>query len=212
MAAVKRTTGDYSGSQHQTDSGTEHPEQSEDSAAAEEMNQQDLDTFDKAVSQSVTPEFSFDSSSDGDGPIELALQQFVQALKHEFARQRQRERDAVRAAFTEQVRKIEIEARKVLRERVIEARNREQKNVAEREKRINGLFRKLNLLARDIAHQKQVLKKSREEFDRKLLESDFIQTELRNIGHQMGEQVDSLGDSLLEEGFIEETMPERKAG
>ncbi len=147
-----------------------------------------------------------------DSAIENALHQFVTALKQEFARERDRERAKIRQVFTEHVRKIEVQARQVVRERVAETRARDQKKIVEREKRINEQFRKLNLLARDIAHQKQELKKSREEFDRKLMESDYIQTELRNIGQQMGKQVDSLGDALLEEEFMEQALPERKYG
>ena len=208
MAAVKRTPADSHTDRQQA--GTE-----DKNSEIQEDTEEQLLTPDAEMSADPLDLSGTGTPGEGAGEnsaIEAALAQFVTVLKQEFARERERERAALRAAFTEQVRKIEIEARKVVRERVIEARNREQKKIAEREKRINDLFRKLNLLARDIAHQKQVLKKSREEFDRKLLESDFIQTELRNIGHQMGEQVDSLGDSLLEEGFIEETMPERKVG
>lgn len=183
---------------------------SEELHADSELNDSEIpDTKIPASDRELPPEIL---EAGDDSAIETALHQFVLALKQEFARERDRERAKIRQAFTEHVRKIEIQARQVVRERVAETRSRDQKKIVEREKRINDLFRKLNLLARDIAHQKQELKKSRDEFDQKLMESDFIQTELRNIGQQMGKQVDSLGDSLLEEQFMEDTITQRKYG
>jgi len=143
-------------------------------------------------------------SSGDDSLVDKKIQEFILALKQEFAQARDRERKKIRQVYTEHVRRIESQARKTVRQHVREANKSNQKKLAEREQRINALSKKVNLLARDIAHQKKELEQSRDRFNKKLLESDSIQTDLRDLGDRIGQQVGSLGNDLLNEHFMED--------
>jgi len=137
--------------------------------------------------------------------LESAIQTLVAALQREFARERKEEQKNQQEAFRQQIKRLELEANRQLKKKIAHARGKDRARAEEREQRLLAMVKNLNRLAKEIANQKLQLKKSKQEFEQKLVESDFIQTELQNIGKQMSEQVDSLGDSLLDDSFIEET-------
>jgi len=139
------------------------------------------------------------------GNLESAIQTLVAALQGEFARERKEEQKNLQEAFRQQIKRLEFEANRQLKKKVAHARKKDRAKVDERERRLLAMVKNLNRLAQEIAEQKVQLKKSKEQFEQKLVESDFIQNELQNLGKQMGEQVDSLGDSLLEDGFVEDS-------
>lgn len=147
--------------------------------------------------------------SDGDY-LESAIQTLVAALRHEFARQRSKEHARLKEAYRQQIKRLEIEANQRVKKQLKSARHKDRARIQQREQQLHDLLAKLGLLAREIGQQKKLLKKSREEFEQKLMESDFVQNELRHLGQQLGEQVDSLGDSLLDEEFMENIEQDRK--
>ncbi|MGI9317833.1 MAG: hypothetical protein ACR2QW_10900 [bacterium] len=151
------------------------------------------------------------SNPDSDGDyLESAIQTLVAALRHEFARQRSKEHSRLKEAYRQQIKRLEIEANQRVKKQLKSSRHKDRSKIQEREQQLHDLLAKLGLLAREIGHQKKLLKKSREEFEQKLMESDFVQNELRHLGQQLGEQVDSLGDSLLDEEFMENIEQDRK--
>jgi hypothetical protein len=151
------------------------------------------------------------SNPDSDGDyLESAIQTLVAALRHEFARQRSKEHARLKDAYRQQIKRLEIEANQRVKKQLKSSRHKDRAKIQEREQQLHDLLAKLGLLAREIGHQKKLLKKSREEFEQKLMESDFVQNELRHLGQQLGEQVDSLGDSLLDEEFMDNIEQDRK--
>jgi len=164
----------------------------------------DSEMLDSEISMQNSFTLPEDVSSGDDSLVDKKIQEFILALKQEFAQARDRERQKIRQVYTEHVRRIESQARKTVRQHVREANKSNQKKLAEREQRINALSKKVNLLARDIAHQKKELEQSRDRFNKKLLESDSIQTDLRDLGDRIGQQVGSLGNDLLNEHFMED--------
>ena len=151
------------------------------------------------------------SNPDSDGDyLESAIQTLVAALRHEFARQRSKEHARLKEAYRQQIKRLEIEANQRVKKQLKSARHKDRARIQQREQQLHDLLAKLGLLAREIGQQKKLLKKSREEFEQKLMESDFVQNELRHLGQQLGEQVDSLGDSLLDEEFMENIEQDRK--
>ncbi len=164
----------------------------------------DSEMLDSEISIQDSYSLPQDIGASDDSEVEKRIQEFVLALKQEFAQERERERKKIREVYTEHVRRIESQARKTVRQHVREAKKSNQKKLAEREQRINALSKKVHLLARDIARQKEELELSRDRFNKKLLESDSIQTDLRDIGDRIGKQVDSLGNDLLNEHLVED--------
>ena len=166
------------------------------------------ETIEEPTSEPASDLFS-NPDSDGDY-LESAIQTLVAALRHEFARQRSKEHARLKEAYRQQIKRLEIEANQRVKKQLKSARHKDRARIQQREQQLHDLLAKLGLLAREIGQQKRLLKKSREEFEQKLMESDFVQNELRHLGQQLGEQVDSLGDSLLDEEFMENIEQDRK--
>ena len=173
--------------------------------SADNSSQESLDEH------SLNSELQFDSDlsipaiqEELNNSVESALETLLAALRREFSLVRKRELKSMQDTFRQQMKRLEFEANRQLKQKLSDARTRDRAKIEEREQRLHEMVKKLNILAREIAQQKLQLKKSRREFEQKLMESDFIQSELRNIGKQMGDQVDSLGDSLLDEDFSED--------
>ncbi len=153
----------------------------------------------------------FDAPPSGSA-LDSAIHTLIAAIRQEFARERRREREKLKVVFQQRVRQLEIEANQRVREKLSRARVRDKEKLLERERRLDDMFAKLNDLAQEVASQKRQLKKSRTEFEQKLMESDFIQSELRHLGKQIGDQIDTFGDSLPDDSFVEDIDKERKAG
>jgi hypothetical protein len=143
--------------------------------------------------------------------IDSAIHTLIAAVRQECARERKRERDNLMNLFQQRVHQMEIEANRRLRDKLTRARERDREKLEERSMRLDTLFAQLNRLAREVAEQKQVLRSSRDELEAKLIESDLIQSELRNIGLHLGEQIEHFGDSLPDDSFIEKFEPKRQA-
>lgn len=143
--------------------------------------------------------------------IDSAIHTLIAAVRQECARERKRERDNMMHVFQQRVHQLEIKANRRLREKLTRARERDREKLEERSLRLDTLFAQLNRLAREVAEQKQVLRSSRDELEAKLIESDLVQTELRNIGLHLSEQIETFGDSLPDDSFIEKFEPKRQA-
>lgn len=158
-----------------------------------------------------------DTATNWDGPapgsaLDSAIHTLIAAIRQEFARERRREREKLKTVFQQRIRQLEIEANRKVQEKLSRARIRDREKLLEREQRLDDMFARLNELAREVATQKLQLKKSRTEFEQKLMESDFIQSELRHLGKQIGDQIETFGDTLPGDGFVEDMEQERKAG
>ena len=172
--------------------------------------QRRVDPFADETDGSGLPE-ELDAPATGSA-LDSAIHTLIAAIRQEFARERRREREKLKVVFQQRVRQLEIEANQRVREKLSRARVRDREKLLDREHRLDTMFAQLNDLAKEVASQKRQLKKSREEFEQKLMESDFIQTELRHLGKQIGEQIDTFGDSLPDDSFIDDMDRERKAG
>ncbi len=179
-------------------------------SAAREPVSDTEDPFSDLIDDSDIPE-ELDSPAAGSA-LDSAIHTLIAAIRQEFARERRREREKLKAVFQQRVRQLEIEANRKVRDKLSRARVRDKEKLLDREQRLDAMFARLNDLAREVASQKLQLKKSRAEFDQKLMESDFIQSELRHLGKQIGDQIDHFGDSLPDERFMEDIDHELKAG
>ena len=144
--------------------------------------------------------------------LESAIHTLIAAVRQESARERKRERENLMHVFQQRVHQLEIDANRKVREKLVRARERDRAKLEERSRRLDTMFAQLNRLAREVAEQKQALQKSRKELEAKLVESDLIQSELRDIGLHLGEQIETFGDSLPDDSFIEQFEPKRQAG
>jgi DNA anti-recombination protein RmuC len=191
----------------QLDSESEPDSETETDIESDSETETDIES--DSEPSGPTADFFAQPDSDGDY-LESAIQTLVAALRHEFARQRSKEHARLKDAYRQQIKRLEIEANQRVKKQLKSSRHKDRAKIQEREQQLHDLLAKLGLLAREIGQQKKLLKKSREEFEQKLMESDFVQNELRHIGQQLGEQVDSLGDSLLDEEFMDNIEQDRK--
>ncbi len=148
-------------------------------------------------------------SGESESALNAAIHYLIATIRQEFARERQRERDKLKHVFQDRIRQIEMEASRKVREKLARARERDREKLEERSRRLDEMLTNLNKLAREVVAQKQELRRSRDDLEQKLMESDLVQSELRHLGRRLGEQIDTFGDTLPDEQLLSDLESRR---